>query len=197
MLRRPIALFLTVLLASCASTSFHSTWKDPDAGVLDYSGKKIAAIFVSEDESIRRAAEDTLAGELSARGAEGLAAYRLVSFSELSDKAAVHAKLTQAGCSGVVVMRVSGKEQQISSYPTTYAGSRYSSFSGWGWHGGYGNEVRSDTIVSVETLVYSLERDKLLWAGTSETFNPSKLEEFVVDLANAVAKEMESEGLLP
>ena len=32
--------------------------------------------------------------------------------------------------------------------------------------------LRTDTIVNVETLVYDLKADKLVWAGKSESKNP-------------------------
>jgi len=194
MRKRALPLLLTVLLASCASTKFHSTWKAPDAGVLEVKGRKIAAIFVSEDESIRRAAEDTLAGELVERGADGVASYTIVTKDELQNRQGALEHLKAQGFAGAIVMRITGREQQISSMPSTYAGARYSN---WGWRTVYEPEVRTDTIVSVETLIYSLLRDKLLWAGTSETFNPARLETFVSNLADAVADEMHREGLLP
>ena len=48
----------------------------------------------------------------------------------------------------------------------------------------------------VETLVYSLEQDRLVWAGVSRTFNPSEIEGFVSELASAITKEMTKAGLL-
>ena len=44
--------------------------------------------------------------------------------------------------------------------------------------------------------MYSLTRDKLLWAGQSKTFNPAKLDEFVKELAQAAAEQMKEEGLI-
>jgi len=63
----------------------------------------------------------------------------------------------------------------------------------WGTGGG---EIRTDTIVSVETLVYSMKQNKLVWAGQSKTTNPSKIDAFVKEIADAVAKEMKKQGLI-
>ena len=185
-------------LSACATTSFDSTWRTPDVGPVDYAGKKVAAVFVSQEEGSRRSAEDTLAREISAHGAQGVASYTLIPTQELQDQAQVRAKLQSAGIEGVVVMRVTGKEQQVSQTPGTWSSMGYSSFShysGWGavYEPGY---LVTDTIVSVETLVYSLTQDKLLWGGQSKTFNPSKLDAFVSELAQAVAEELEEEGLI-
>ncbi len=194
------ASLFAVLAAGCSSTSFRTTWRAPDAGPIDYAGKKVAAIFISPEESTRRKAEDALARELTARGAQGLAAYTLVSLEQLKDQTGARARLRDAGCAGALVMRVTAREQQISSYPGVYSGARYSSFSGysgWGWGMAYDTSyLRTDTVLSIETLVYSLEEDKLLWAGTSEILEPSNIEERVVELATAAADEMRKEGLI-
>ena len=187
-------------LTACASTTFDSTWKAPDAGLVDYSGKKVAAVFVSQEEGSRRAAEDTLAREISARGAQGIAAYTLIATEDLKDQQRARARLQAAGIEGVVAMRVTGKEQQVTQTPGTWSNARYSSFShysGWGWGTVYEpGYLTTDTIVSVETLVYSLTEDKLLWAGQSKTFNPAQLTGFVSELAQAAVEQMHEEGLI-
>jgi hypothetical protein len=56
--------------------------------------------------------------------------------------------------------------------------------------------VQTDTVVSIETLIYSLNKDQLLWAGTSRTSNPEGLSELVDEVADAVAKEVVKQGLI-
>ena len=48
----------TLMLTACATTTFTSTWKAPDAQGVDPTGKKVAAVYMSSNESSRRAAED-------------------------------------------------------------------------------------------------------------------------------------------
>lgn len=56
--------------------------------------------------------------------------------------------------------------------------------------------VRTDTVVSIETLIYSLNNDKLLWAGTSRTSNPEGLSSLVDEVADAVSSEVVKQGLI-
>ena len=56
--------------------------------------------------------------------------------------------------------------------------------------------LTTDTVVSVETLVYSVEQDTLLWAGRSETTNPKDIRKFVKDLVDTAGKEMRKAGLV-
>ncbi|HWM67181.1 MAG TPA: hypothetical protein VNO35_11410 [Steroidobacteraceae bacterium] len=188
-------------LTACVSTTFTSTWKAPDVEPVNPTGKTVAAVFVSSDEGRRRVAEDVLVRKLNERGAHGIAAYTLIPTEQLRDMNAVHTRLAQAGVEGVVVMRVIGKSQQISytpsvaTFPPYYR--RLSGYWGYGWGAVYEpGYLRTDTLVSVETLVYSLEKDALLWAGTSRTTNPSNIDRFVDELADAVGTEMTKQGLL-
>jgi hypothetical protein len=50
--------------------------------------------------------------------------------------------------------------------------------------------------VTVETLVYSLRQDKLLWAGTSRTSNPEGIQSLIYEIADAVANQMSKQGLI-
>jgi len=187
------------LCAACATTTFESTWRSPEAGPVDYSGERVAAVFISPEESTRRVAEDALAAEVSRRGAIGVASYTLLTAEDLQDEAAMRAKLLASGCKAALVMRVTGEEQRVRT-EGGYSGGYYSSFSSYsdhGWGMAYNPPyVTTDTIVRAETLAYDLERDQLLWAGSSRTFEPERTESFVVELAGAAAEEMRSEGLI-
>ena len=54
----------------------------------------------------------------------------------------------------------------------------------------------TDTHVSVETRVYSVAQDRLLWSGKSVTTNPTKVDAFVKELSAKAAEEMQKAGLL-
>lgn len=56
--------------------------------------------------------------------------------------------------------------------------------------------LRTDTVVTVEALVYSMTNDKLTWAASSQTTNPSKVDGFMKELAGKVADQMRKEGVL-
>jgi hypothetical protein len=195
-----IALAITSLF--CASTTFVSTWRAPDARPLRLTGRKVVAIFMGRSPAARRRAEDAMAREISARGAQGVPSYTVLSDEEIKDKDAAKAKVESLGFSGAVVMRVVGRERQVSYEPgVVWVGPHYRRF--WGGYWGYGwgtvyepGYLREDKVVSVETLVYSFEQDELVWAGVSKTVNPEGIEDFVSELAKAVSEQMEKDGLL-
>jgi hypothetical protein len=55
---------------------------------------------------------------------------------------------------------------------------------------------RETTIITVETLIYDLTRNQLVWAATSETRDPKNLQDFVKDLVGAAVKEMKKMKLV-
>ena len=188
-------------LVACSSTTFDSTWRDPSARPLQMTGKKVVAIFVNKNMAMRRAAEDTLAREISSHGAQGVPGYTIFGEDEVRDQAKVREKLQSMGFAGLVVMRVAGKETQTTYVPGTYYGSPY--YRTWGGYWGYGwgavydpGYMTVDQVVKIETLVYSFEQDKLVWAGVSRTVSPSNVDSLISEVARAAADQMEKDGLI-
>jgi len=205
---RPIVLFVaSALLAACASTGFVSTWKAPDAQPLQLQGAKVAAVVMVNNEASRRVAEDKLASEITARGGVGVPMYSIYPDTKPSNEPAARAALEQAGMQGIVVMRPVSVEKEVSSTPVTYSAPMYRGYwgayygAGWGTPWGLatvsGGDIHTDTIVQVETLVYSLKQNKLVWGGQSKLTNPSSIDKTIEKLATAAAKELQKEGLIP
>lgn len=197
-------LAIALLLTGCGSTTFNATWKNPDAKELSFKqGDPILAIVVSTHETVRRSAEDALAHELTLRGLKGIPGYTVLPMELTKDAAAAEAAVTKSGAVGVVSMRALKVGKQVSSSgPTMYAGPTYGTYWGGGYYGrswGYAYDpgyIRTDTIVTVETLVYDLRQDKLVWGGQSETMNPDKIDTFIKELVDEVAAELHAQGLV-
>lgn len=188
-------------LSACVSnTTFTSTWKSPDAQPINPEGRRVAAVFMSTDETSRRVAEDTLVRKLNEHGAQGVTTYDLIPSDELQDKDRAKQRLVRAGVAGVVAMRVIDEKERprtTLTYDRYYYGS-FSGYWGYGWGIPYAPaDVTIDTVLRVETLVYSLDRDKLLWSGTSRSVNRTEVSKLVDEVADAAAKQMTREGLLP
>jgi hypothetical protein len=90
-------------------------------------------------------------------------------------------------------MRVVAVEREATWAPGTWTGTYYAY---GGWPAYYSGDVQVDTYVRVETNVYSVPDDRLVWASASETTNPSSVRSLVEKTAKAVADEMRKQGLL-
>ena len=208
MKNRTICGLVLVTLSSAAviaagSTRFVSTWKNPTAGPVSKSGEKVAAFVVTAEESMRLGPEESLATELRSRGLDAIAGYTVLPGELAKDKEKAKEFLQEAGITGVVIMRVLGKEEQEKAYipgAVWYSGPNYPGFWNYwdySWTVVYApGYLEKDTVVSIETLVYSVTRDELIWAGRSETTNPKEIRKFVKDLVSAAGKEMRKAGLV-
>jgi hypothetical protein len=187
-------------LSACGTTTFTSTWKAPDAQRVDPVGKTIAALVISGDKKRQRDAEVYLSNDLTSRGARGIPAHQLIGYGH-PDVDYARAKFKEVGVEGVVVMRVVGHDQRVIVDPGGFSGTAYGSFGSYYSSYGVGvsystGSVQTDTVVTVETLVYSLSQDKLLWAGTSRTSNPEGIQSLINEVADAVASQMAKQGLI-
>lgn len=201
---RALIAALALALSACASEPFVTSWKAPDAAPLQLQGAKVGAVVMMKDEASRRVAEDALAREINARGAQGIPGYTVLPDSRPENEAQAKAAFERAGVQGVVVMRPVSVEKDVTADPLTYTTSVSSGFwggyYGHGWGAAYtvpvGGEIHTKTTVTIETLVYSLRQNKLVWAGQSKTTDPQNVAALVKKLSAAAAKELEKQGLL-
>ena len=198
---RNLILSLIVLstLVSCGpSTKMEKSWMEPGASVTASAPNKVLVIAMVKDETSRRVIEDHLVKRVSGTG---VASYTLVStdmLKEASDEA-LKKILTDGKFTHIILMRLADVEKETSYVP----GTTTSYYGGYGRYYGYGAGMYStpgyyttDKNYFVETTVYSINPDKLIWTGTTKTVNPSKLNKAVNDIADVVTEKMTKDGFL-
>ena len=201
-MKRMLSCLVAALVATAAITAaskFTSVWKAPAAGEVSFAGKKVAALVISQDDSLRVAGEEALARELTNRGLQGVATYRIAPREELAVAEQARIWFERSGVEGVVALRPVSAEKRATYTADTWANPYYGSL--WSYYGyGWGNvyvvgSARQETVVVVETTIYSVPRNTLLWAGVSETKNPKSLAKSIEDLAGETVKELQKVGL--
>jgi len=189
---------LTSVVALSAAIRFTSTFKSLDAGAVSFVGKKVAALVISNDDSLRVSGEEALVRELKERGMQAVATYRIAPREEMRTAETAKPWFEKAGVEGIVAVRPVSVESE--TYNTgTWVTSHYSTlwgYYGYGWSSVYlPASARSQRVVVVETTIYSVPRNQLLWAAVSETNNSRDLSGFVDELAKEMIKEMQKQGL--
>jgi hypothetical protein len=185
--------------ASAQSYAFRSTWKADDVKTLDLAGKRVAAVLISDDSSLRMSVEEAVARELSARGRVGVAAYRSVPAELLKDPDKARAWLEKTGVSSVIVMRVLSVDKEKVASAVVWSTMYYQDFNNYyatGWGGAVPLRTRQVTTIAVETLLFDVAKGKLLWGSVTESSNPKNVQTYITGLANEIAKELEREGLV-
>jgi hypothetical protein len=184
-----------IALAGCA-TALKESWLDPSITSKPHF-KKVVVAVLSPDQTVRRAAEDALVAHI--KRAEAVPSYTLFSESEVKDRDRVKARLLEAGVDGAVVMRLIGVSQQTTWVPGNYPPPYYNMSGYWGYANtavydpGY---LRTDTIAQMETNIYSVADEKLIYAARSETINPGDAVSMVNDIAKAIAADLKKRGVL-
>lgn len=196
-----LVLALLAIVTVAAKTKFTSTWIAPGAAPGSFAGKKVAALVISTDESLRVSGEEALARELVSRGVEGVAAYRVIPKEILRDTDKAKEWFERTGVEGVVTMRPVSADKERTWQPSMWTTAPYYStlwgYYGYGWGAVYDpGYVREDTVLTIETMIYSVPANKLLWAGMSETMNPKTTGKVIEDLVEAVVKDMKKHGLV-
>jgi hypothetical protein len=203
-LTRFLMLLGALLLFGCASSStLTSKWKSPEAAPLAFKGKKVAAAVIVKDESRRRLAEDRLAQQIAVRGAEGRTMHSLLPGATAGDEQAIRAALEGANVKGLIVLEPVYVHRDVRITPA-YEGGGSASL----WGGSYGTgfavsysspreaKVTESTVVYIETRVYSLDQNKLVWAAQSRSTDPDTLTELIEELSAAIVSELQKEGLV-
>jgi hypothetical protein len=207
-----LGLVATTLLPGCTSGPpkqpnhlYTSSVADPDAKPLQVKGAKVVAAVMMRDPPARQKAEDALAREITALGGVGIPMYTL-SLENAPDKegeSKTRAAVEAAGAAGLVVMRpVDVRNKTVASNtlaPNDVYGGYWGGYYGIGWSDPWISktpDVSTDVVVTVETFVFSLPQNRLVWTGTSETTNPANAEKLVHKLATDGVKELRALGLL-
>jgi hypothetical protein len=197
----PVTLAATVAAVTLVSAApkFTSVWRHQDAAQVSFAGKKVAALVIAQDQSLRVSGEEALVRELTARGLQSVATYRIAPKEELQTADRAKPWFERANVDGVVAMRPVSKDQRTTYNPGVWTNPYYSTlwgYYGYGWNSVYiPGSVDRDTVVVVETTIFSVPRNQLVWAAVSETKNPENLQQFIEDLVKECVKELQKQGL--
>ncbi len=200
MTRRPASFLVcaaVITLAACGTaTKLTAVWKAPEATGVRF--KKIIVAAQTKDQSTRRSLESHLVSRIP----NSTASYEVLTEEETRDQARAKAKVVAAGFDGAVIVRFVGKDTQTTYVPGTtwYGPAPYGSM--WGnWGYGWGavydpGYLVTDTIISLETHVYDVNQDKLIWASKSDTVSPTSMNDLVNSLVDATVQEMKKQKVI-
>ena len=193
-----LAIFsVIVLLAACGpSTKIEKSWTEPSLATAPITPfNKALVVGLLKDESTRRIAEDKMVAAMRSKAVQS---YTYLQAGDSKDNAAeITERLKKDGFDGVVIMRLADMEKSMSYVPGTSYG---------GWYGYYRYAApmyyspgyyTEDKTYYVETNVYSLADDKLLWSGMTSTLNPGKTSKMIDDIITTIKNKMTEEKLLP
>lgn len=205
-----ILLIAVFAFSGCGSnTAIVNSWRDPDVTIAQEEFKKVLVVVLVKDEASRRIAENRIA----ANNPVFKTSYQYLDAASTLTKEQKLKVLQDENFDGVISMRLVSKEKETTYVPGTYTGLYYGGFDGMytGMYGyGFGNwygmyspafydpgYYQETTSYMVETNVFSLKQNKLIWTGTTQSQYVTDLGQTVDAIMQAVVKEMRKDGSLP
>jgi len=176
-------------VAACATTS--TTIEESWRASATESPRNIAIVYMSQDGAIRRTAEDKMVAQLAARGVHAVPSYHVLADDQMSSEQRAEAKrkLAEAGFDGVITMRLVLRDQ-------SQHGSTFDDFWGSPWSTGYASYGYNELVVRIETNLYSLADNRLLWSALSQTVDPSGAPMVIDETTAVVVNQMQREGVI-
>lgn len=209
-----VLLLVAVSACKTTATNFSQSYRNP--GYEETAFKKVLVIAVAQDAPGRKAFEDALAAAIAEEGGSATPSYTVLPDDEKLSEDDLHAVIERDGVDGVLVTRLLSVDKATESYtpPKQYNNPQTRYYpGGWGYGYGYGGfygfygttyaavhepgYFETNTKLKLETNLYSVARNELVWTGQSETIDPDSIEDARASVTAAVAKELKAERLIP
>jgi hypothetical protein len=183
-----------VLLASCASTKVVEHWTDPG---FDAKLKNIMVLSLNQSDKSRRLFEDGFLNALKQRNIQSLASYNLLSSNEDLNKDKVKAAIAGSDIDGVLVLRAV-KITKEESYLQPTETRRQDNF--YAYVGQYGPSSTpstvEDTVVHLESNLYAVDSEQLIWTGKTESFNPEDVGTLLIEMSERILDAIGKTGFI-
>jgi hypothetical protein len=192
--------FIASFSFGCKSgTTIGKSWRDPSTQIRVGHFNKILVVAFVKDSINRKKVEDEMVKSL---GTRAVASYQYLGNSETSFTVdGLSNRLKADGIEGAVVMQLVNPERELGYTPGSgnYP-AQYNSF--YNHYEGAGNTYRGReyyknlNTYAVETNVYSLADNKLIWSGITSSYKPKDINRLVSTIGKVVISEMKKQGFL-
>ncbi len=183
---------------ACTPTAMQQSWSNPEQKDSTKLFQKILFVALLKDAYTRKVSEDKLVEAVRPRG---VASYNyLPNYSTgNNDTNLISNRLKQDGFDGIVVMRLMTVDKNAVNSPGSFP-SYYNT-----WYGYYSSAFplynaqgnnSINQVYNVETNVYSLQENKLMWNGVTTAVNISDKHKMIDGIIATVKQRMKSQGFI-
>jgi len=196
---RPLTCALLIvqlaLLAGCASVELASSWKDP--AFAGPAPRNVLVMGVSRTDTNRRLFEDNFSQSLRAAGLGAVPGYTLIPENGAISNDRVRQAVAKAGADAVMVTRVQRVEKHVDVSPSYAPGPYYGGFYSWyGTTWGSAPTVSQYDVFTLETTLWDLKTQKVVWSGTSKVVDPGDMPTLTGELSKVLIEKMRADRVL-
>jgi hypothetical protein len=166
----------------------------------------VLIIGVTEEEAVRRSFETKFVKAFQAEGAEAVSSANVIKITgdrKLEKEEIMKAVYKYGNDSVLITTLVSVDSKQEYRPPRVYGGY----YGPWGFydHYGYGHSYVTSidpgysvthTSYRLDTNLYDVETEKVLWSGVSQTMNPKSDVKLIDDVIKVVMNALKKNGLV-
>jgi len=204
-----LALSGVLLVAwGCSKTAMTHSWMDSNFKIKEI--RKVMVIGVGKEESMRRLFENRMSAILEKKRVPAVPSHtimpdlRTAAGDEATARQIIGEAVAKCGADAVTITRILRSESAVRAVP----GTAYVVPAGY-YRGFYGFYTTSFEVVStpgyitedktyvVETNLYDVATESLIWMGISETLNPDSAVDGIDSVGETIAYQLRKEGLIP
>jgi len=153
-------------------------------------------VGISANSTNRRVFEDSFSARLAAVGVEAVRSYELMPQTGIISKEDFDAAARRSGADGLLVVHVNRVESRMQvtnvTVPVTSRGF-YGFYRSWATV----PDITQYDLATVETNLFDVGSDRLVWSGITETMNPTSVAAETPGFADVIIKALTARGLLP
>jgi hypothetical protein len=210
----PLVLLITAtVICSCSTmTKISGTWTKP--GYTGTKFNKILVVAISNDITKRNSVEASVKGSLTYYKMNATTSEKIIDFSKVdknnngkidsTKRDEVLKMIRNGGYDGALVISLLDIKERTQYIPgeTYYQPSYYGAYGAGNYDGFYGYSYTTYEVVTtpgyfkqtkkiyIESRLFDLSKDELLWSARSVTANPLDINDFSKSLANTIVKAL-------
>ena len=195
-----LAVFLP-LLSSCTNTKITSVWMDSEKAGTTFND--ILIIGIADEEHNRRLFEEQFTNQLKAAGTQSSVSYTLLPQGIDINRDTVSAAIEGKTVDAVIVTHLVAVEEETVYRPSMDYQPAYGYYNGlYSYYPHVHTYVHqpgyytTHDIVKLETNLYEVASEQLVWSAQSSSFAPKSAKEVIDELVNLVIKDLQQKGLI-
>lgn len=191
-----VVLFLSSLIASCATTDLLDSWKEAD---LDHSYQHLMIIGISDSQQNRQIYEKYFVEELKKLNITATPSYKLISSKQKMNRETVISAIKDTEIDAVLVTYLISADVEV---------KHRDSMLNVGYSGDVESNQMSATIISnrgqsrdeeifvLKNDIYDARSKSLVWSAQTKSVGPESIDQVVTEVTELLIKEMLSDEII-
>jgi len=205
-----VILLMGGMISSCSPiTRVTGSWVEPSAKGTVLDGKTIFIASLTRNIKVRSSLENGFTQLMSTRNVktvEGNDYFSPEFYKKIPTEQSLQSKIRNSGANYVLTISLINKDSETRYVP---GNNMYSPYPYYRWYGGFYSYYNywyprfyepgyyvTDKTYFMETNLYDLAGNKLIWSAQSETVNPGSTDNFVRTYPGVLVNQLVKDGLL-